>query len=223
MIGIYQIKCLINNQIYIGQSINIKQRIGQHKCDLRHNRHSNQHLQNAVNKYGIDNFEFTILNTINKNDYTQEILDNMEKEIISKYKSNIRYIGFNIESGGKSKGHISEETRQKLRDCNLGKKYGNRSEETKLLMRKNHSHYWKGKHLSDETKEKIRKGNLGKVSATKGKHHSEKTKNKISKTQTGCIWVYKDMESHFIKKDKISEYISNGFILGRPYFKRVKH
>ena len=222
MIGIYQIKCLINNQIYIGQSVNIEQRLSQHKCDLRHNRHSNSHLQCSANKYGIENFEFTILKTISEDEYSQNTLDNLEKEFISKYKSSLRGLGYNIESGGKSKGHISEETKIKIKNANLGKKFGKRSEKTKNLMRMNHSHYWKGKHLSYETKEKIRIGNLGKKSPLKGRHLSSAHKKKIANSQLGCIWVYKNNESHFIKQDKLCKYLSDGFILGRPYFTRKK-
>ena len=49
MIGIYKI--IINNKVYIGSSFNIQRRLIQHKSDLKNNRHDNQHLQNAYNKY----------------------------------------------------------------------------------------------------------------------------------------------------------------------------
>ncbi len=61
MIGIYLIKCKPNDKNYIGQSLNIKHRINEHKSNLRKNRHSNCHLQNAFNKYGEEQFEFKVL------------------------------------------------------------------------------------------------------------------------------------------------------------------
>jgi predicted GIY-YIG superfamily endonuclease len=56
--GVYIINNKLNGHNYIGSSINIKQRFAQHKSTLRHNTHRNQHLQNAWNKYGEENFDF---------------------------------------------------------------------------------------------------------------------------------------------------------------------
>ena len=64
--GIYMIINLINNHKYIGSSINIKRRLEIHRSNLRHNHHSNSHLQNAWNKYGEDNFVFNILEKCSK-------------------------------------------------------------------------------------------------------------------------------------------------------------
>jgi group I intron endonuclease len=61
--GIYQIKNLINNKIYIGSSYNINARMGQHFSNLKHNKHANPKLQAAYNKYGKENFIFKILIT----------------------------------------------------------------------------------------------------------------------------------------------------------------
>jgi group I intron endonuclease len=60
--GIYQIKCNITNKIYIGHSIDIERRWNQHKYGK-----GNLLLRNAIKKYGIDNFEFTILEEIDLN------------------------------------------------------------------------------------------------------------------------------------------------------------
>jgi group I intron endonuclease len=63
--GIYQIKNLKNNKIYIGSSKNIKERFLQHKYNLKNNKHCNPILQNSWNKYGEENFEFIIIEIIN--------------------------------------------------------------------------------------------------------------------------------------------------------------
>jgi group I intron endonuclease len=57
--GIYQITNKINNKIYIGQSIDIERRWNQHMYGK-----GSVVLMNAITKYGLDNFEFKILETI---------------------------------------------------------------------------------------------------------------------------------------------------------------
>ncbi len=59
--GIYKIINKINQKYYVGSSANmigINGRKSEHFSALKHNRHCNQHLQNAFNKYGKENFEF---------------------------------------------------------------------------------------------------------------------------------------------------------------------
>lgn len=59
--GIYMITNYVNNKRYIGSSIHVGQRLWEHRSYLRHNKHDNPHLQRAWNKYGEDNFNYTIL------------------------------------------------------------------------------------------------------------------------------------------------------------------
>jgi group I intron endonuclease len=58
---IYQIKCLVNNRIYIGQTTYYKERICKHKGDLRKNKHHNKALQFDYDKFGLEKFEFSIV------------------------------------------------------------------------------------------------------------------------------------------------------------------
>lgn len=58
---IYAIENLINHKKYIGQTKDPKRRKTSHFSKLRHNKHINNHLQNAWNKYGESNFRFNIL------------------------------------------------------------------------------------------------------------------------------------------------------------------
>ena len=60
MIGIYKIENKVNGKIYVGQSIDIDTRWYNHRNELNGNRHYNEHLQNAWNKYGEDNFSIQI-------------------------------------------------------------------------------------------------------------------------------------------------------------------
>lgn len=54
--GIYKIVNKATGQCYVGQSQRTKKRIKEHLRLLRYNKHPNQHLQNAYNKYGAENF-----------------------------------------------------------------------------------------------------------------------------------------------------------------------
>jgi group I intron endonuclease len=59
--GIYGIRNVINNKIYIGSSKNIAYRWTDHKRCLNTNCHPNRHLQYAWNKYGANNFEHFVV------------------------------------------------------------------------------------------------------------------------------------------------------------------
>ena len=63
--GIYQIRNLVDNKIYIGSSKSLYQRLRRHLNNLRKNKHDNQHLQNAFNKYGESSFIFEIVEFCN--------------------------------------------------------------------------------------------------------------------------------------------------------------
>lgn len=59
--GIYKIENKVNGKIYVGSSKDIKNRWMQHKRELNKNTHHSVKLQRAWNKYGEENFEFSIL------------------------------------------------------------------------------------------------------------------------------------------------------------------
>ena len=61
--GIYKIINLLNGKVYIGQSINIENRFKDHKCNVKKN--LNHPLYNSIRCYGIDNFDFIIVEEIN--------------------------------------------------------------------------------------------------------------------------------------------------------------
>lgn len=59
--GIYNIRNISNNKIYIGSSINIEQRWSAHKRILKRGKHHCKKLQDDYNKFGIDNFVYEII------------------------------------------------------------------------------------------------------------------------------------------------------------------
>lgn len=118
--GIYAIKNLINNKIYIGQSIDIKRRCNTHRYKLNHLKHPNKYLQKEWIKYGKENFIFEIIEKCD-----DILLKEKEKYWIKYYNTTNINKGYNIKIGGNG-GNInyicSEETKKKLREANsIGK------------------------------------------------------------------------------------------------------
>ncbi|GMX64614.1 hypothetical protein Elgi_38830 [Paenibacillus elgii] len=203
VIGIYKITNLINNKVYIGSSINIKKRKKKHFYDLKKNNHSNSHLQNSFNQYGESAFSFDIIEYIHiKN--KQLILDK-EDYYIALYKSTSRTNGYNLrEVAGSNLGYkwseesklrikgrvISEDQKNKLRACNLGKKL---SSETKLkigLASKARGSGFKGKRHNEESLRKISIASK----RNKGKKLSDKHKEKLSIAHKGKKLSYEHRE-----------------------------
>lgn len=117
--GIYMIKNLINEKVYIGKSINVPCRLNQHKRELRRNVHHNKYLQRSWNKYGENNFVFTEIEVCD-----ESILNQKEMYYISKYKSNISDYGFNLTIGGDGSLGLkhTEESKKKISEVQIGKK-----------------------------------------------------------------------------------------------------
>lgn len=95
MIGIYKITNKINNHSYIGLSTHIEDRWNYHKNPYNWKRESNKTLYKAIIKYGIDNFQFEVLE-----ECSPEQLDEKEKYYIELYDT--YYNGYNITSGGEN-------------------------------------------------------------------------------------------------------------------------
>ena len=81
--GIYGIKNLVSGKLYIGQSVDIEHRKYLHFWLLKNGKHFNNHLQMAFIKYGVNNFEFRVLEEIPEN-----MLDVRECAWIKCYQSN---------------------------------------------------------------------------------------------------------------------------------------
>jgi hypothetical protein len=196
--GIYKIINKINGKYYVGSSDNIKRRWYNHKIELNKNQHNNKYLQRAWNKYGENNFDFIIVESVNDDD-----LLNIEQKYLNIINNN-RNISYNISTDSKSpmKGnHHSEESKEKIRICSTGRKHSLQSKlkismskkgikNPKLgrnMSEKNNPMY--GKHHSNESKEKSRISHLGKYDGIKnpnyGKKHSYITKQKISEALKG--------------------------------------
>lgn len=178
--GIYKIENKQTKKFYIGSSINIEQRWYSHKSKLRRDTHCNQHLQNAWNKYGEDNFVFSILIEVD-----EEMLITTEQEYLDETQCYDREIGYNKAScaAAPARGMIvSEETRRKISEA--VKSRPPRSEET----RRRQSEALKGRTFSAETRKKMSEAKKGKAPAVSFLPPSEEGRKRISeyaKTRTG--------------------------------------
>jgi group I intron endonuclease len=106
--GIYKIT--INDKVYVGLSVDIVKRIICHKSLLRNNRHSNNHLQSAYNKY--KSFDWEVL------EEDKEWIE--EKEIMWIDKLDAYKNGFNQNDGGAGNNH-TEESKRKISAAMSGK------------------------------------------------------------------------------------------------------
>jgi group I intron endonuclease len=194
---IYQIRNLENNKIYVGSAVDFTRRTSWHKCRLNKNKHYNDYLQRAWNKYGEENFKFEIIEVLDKScliEREQHYLDTLKPE----YNVSTSATGGNLgpEVGRKlsilKRGNrnnlgkkFSEEHKRKIGEANKGKRLGMKaSEETKRKMSESGK---RRKHfpLSEEIRQKIGLSLVGNVPWNKGKTgvYSKETLEKISNTQ----------------------------------------
>ena len=107
MVGIYKITNLVNNKIYIGQSINIKRRFEEHhyKPFYQKGDEYNIPLYRAIRKYGVDNFNFEVIE-----ECLPEELNDKEQYWIQYYNSYIQNnCGYNLTYGGDGRATILHE------------------------------------------------------------------------------------------------------------------
>lgn len=99
--GIYKIIC--GNRYYYGSSQNIQKRWMRHKCNLRHNNHSNATLQNVWNKYGESAVSIEIVKEVPK-----EQLLITEQAYLDEHVGHPRCMNVAANSTSPSKGRIGE-------------------------------------------------------------------------------------------------------------------
>lgn len=129
MIGIYKITNNINGKIYIGQSVDIERRLKEHK------RREEQQIDQAIQKYGIDNFSFDILEECDS-----DLLNEREEYWTKQYNSTIPN-GYNIgvvksnaigENNGMSK--LTDDDIIIIRECYKNKTFNSAAELARQLF-----------------------------------------------------------------------------------------
>lgn len=176
--GIYKIVNKVNGKYYLGSTSNTQLRWNLHRSELRRNRHGNDYLQHAWNKYGESTFDFIVVEKAPAEkliEIEQRYLNELDRDKCY----NLSFTADRIE--------MSEATRKKLSESHKGKKnanYGKRmsAELKQKLLKAN-----KGiKHTADH-KQKISNSILGEKNPMFGKHHSEETKQKLREARLRAV------------------------------------
>ena len=151
--GIYFILNKISLKLYIGSAVYLVARKSKHFTDLAKNKHYNEHLQRAYNKYGHEAFDFIIIEFVERSNLIER-----EAYYIAKHRATEEEFGYNkcaIHNGMTGRKH-SAETIEKMKISQKGKTH---SEETKrkisLIQTGRKNNYPKRKSSSEETKAKI--------------------------------------------------------------------
>jgi group I intron endonuclease len=180
--------------MYIGSSKNLINRFNRHKNDLKQNKHYNSYLQNSYNKYGIENFEYEILEYCN-----EEVRVEKEQIWLDSINSYNPLIGYNL-SNKASVPIRSLNGNERVRKANLNNKY------------------CLGKKLSQETKDKI--GNSGRgrklskehiqkiIDTHTGMKRTDETKIKISNSRRLYDYLvdeWVELRKQGLTYDKISK------------------
>jgi group I intron endonuclease len=115
--GIYKITNTINNKVYVGSSINLKEREYKHFWMLKKGLHDNHYLQNSFDKYGKENFIFEIIDFCEPKE-----LISRENELIKFYEANNLNKGYNLALVNEFRRNIyNDEVKIKLSKYNLNK------------------------------------------------------------------------------------------------------
>lgn len=154
--GVYCLEYLINGKMYIGSTkMKFIRRLQEHIRKLKIDKHHNTHLQNTVSKYGLENFQFKILEIVEdistlrerekyfidtlgsvENGFnhsnctttppsTEEIREKISNTLKEKYRNDLNYQAFMKEISENRKGKPS---------WNTGKKCDNISDARKEMF-----------------------------------------------------------------------------------------
>ncbi len=185
---VYLITNNLNGKLYVGKANNAKSRWGQHLSAARVK--PRMVIARAIQKHGAENFRFEVLETFQ----TEDEAFWWESWWIQYLGSHQRGCGYNLDTGGNGGKTLTQETRQKLSDLNLGRRA---SLETKAKM----STAKIGKKQTQECIEKRAASNRGrtvsvetraKIAAksavsSRGRKPSIETREKISAAHLGRI------------------------------------
>lgn len=189
--GIYIIRNIHTEKIYIGQARNIQERWQLHQRSLRGNYHHNLHLQHAWNKHGETAFQFLILEYCSIED-----LDEREQYYLNIYIPKGKCYNIAVDARSPNRGNkLSEEQKLKMSEARRGKKLPPRTDEHRAKLsaanklrpapsaetRQKISDAGKRRPpVSVETRQKLSKALQGRPAPNRGKSMTEEQKQKLS-------------------------------------------
>ena len=167
--GIYKITNTVNEKVYIGSSVNINIRWRQHLSTLKNNKHHSVKLQNSVNKYGLDNFKFDVIEECAK-----DMLLQREQYYLELFNSFNDGYNCSMNSTNPMLGRKHSEVTKKLM--------------SKLNSGKNHPSY--GKKHTEEYKRYMKLINTGENNPNYGrKENPEIIKKRVEKVKNEKIFA----------------------------------
>jgi len=188
---IYKVKNKINGKTYIGQTIQVLgKRIGQHLKESKNDK-NNKPFLNAIKKYGIENFDWEIIDEASSLDELDE------KEIYwIKQLNSITPNGYNILGGGqKNRIPMVSECLSKIISDGLKK-----------------SEKWQKTLNSVEYQEKVKKF----IMSNKGKKFSQEHKNKIGQKNGPRLieqnknkaknWILVDYQNNILRIKSLEDF-----------------
>ena len=115
---IYKIENTVDDKVYVGSTVDMKNRWKCHRYQLRVGTHHSPHLQFAWNKYGEDSFRHTILA-----ECPERERDALEQSWIDSLRSSVSACGYNQcpVVGSRSGLPHSEETKAKMSRAHKGR------------------------------------------------------------------------------------------------------
>ena len=117
--GIYCIRNIINNKVYIGKSKNIYVRIRQHIYNLNNkSKDENRYLINSWHKYGEQNFIYFVIEYLELN---EELLRERELYWIENFNSTNENKGYNLRKDSSTNMIVHPKTRQLFSNKYKGK------------------------------------------------------------------------------------------------------
>ncbi len=199
---VYVLKNKTTGRKYVGQTVDLIKRFSAYRRAGHNKNRFKSYIDNAIIKYGWDNFEKNIF-------YIPEILlDYFEVELIKKLNT-LHPNGYNLLTGGNKNKHPCIETIRKLSQSHIGQTSWNKGKKCSIdtinkikaktkginnhntitwyMSMKNRKHPMFGMHHSDQSKNNISKS---------------KTKNKVICIESGII--YKNAK-HAAKQLNISD------------------
>lgn len=189
--GIYCIENKTNGKKYIGKSVSIESRISTHKTYLKRveypKKHCNRHLWASVQKYGLKNFDFYIIEELDSHD--DGLFSDRELYWIDFYNTTDRQYGYNLRRDSSTKMFVHEETRKLHSELFAGDKNPNYGFRWSDEMKSDMSSLKKAQHLSENSP------------------YGEEWKAKISLASSE-LWKDKDKKAAMAKKvsEKVSKY-----------------
>lgn len=195
MIGIYCFENKINGKRYIGKSKDIEAR---YKAHTKKAINDGTYFHNALKKYGVDAFNFTILE-----ECEESKLNEREEYYISHFDTYNN--GYNMTLGGDGGDTLTNHPDI----INIGKKISKKLTKPKQpKLKVKHTSPMKGRHHTEESKQKINETKLKNDTVPKGeKNGMYGRKRTEAEIQNFSKPLYID-DVKFISRSKASQYLN---------------